>query len=276
MRAVLSLSGGMDSTTLALHLLVRGCEITAIGIDYGQKHKIELQRAKALVDYLQTLGFKITYDVIELKGLSSLLVSGLVNNNSMELKKGHYAHENALTSVVPNRNAILSAISYAVALSVVKRTGEECIIALATHMGDFNNNKKQGIYPDCSEEFRNAIEHAFKIGNWDSDKVNYYAPYNDRDKTEVLKDGLACCQKLHLDYKEIYSRTNTSYDPIEIDNNWYSDYESGSSIERVEAFLNLGVDDPLIYASKNGEIVSWELVKEHVKNVCDEWKLQQP
>jgi 7-cyano-7-deazaguanine synthase len=274
---VLALSGGMDSSSLLLHLLEKNYKITAIGFDYGQKHKIELTRANELVEYLQNKGFKeLTYNIIELKGLSNLLVSGLVNNNSMELLKGHYAHENAKTSVVPNRNAILSSIAYAVALSVVKKTDQECLIALATHMGDFDNNKKEGIYPDCSQEFKEAIEHAFKIGNWDSEKVSYYAPYNDRDKTGVLADGLKCCEALNLDYRDIYARTNTSYAPIDINGKVYSDFRTGSSVERIEAFINLGKEDPLQYADEiNNELVSWEFVKNHVIEVCKDWKVKQ-
>jgi len=203
------------------------------------------------------------------------LVSGLMDNNSLEMKKGHYAHENALTTVVPNRNAIFSSIVYAVALSIVKRTGEQCDIALGTHMGDFDNKKQSGIYPDCSEEFKQAIEHAFKIGNWDSDKVDYYAPYNVTDKTGVLKDGIECCEKLGLDYKEIYKRTNTSYSPIRgEDGKYYSDIYSGSSVERVESFIKLGLEDPLQYIENDGTLVSWEYVKEKIEKICEEFNNQ--
>jgi len=51
-QAVLSLSGGMDSSSLLLHLLANGYEVTALGFDYGQKHKVELERATSLVQYL--------------------------------------------------------------------------------------------------------------------------------------------------------------------------------------------------------------------------------
>jgi len=300
--AVISLSGGMDSSTLLLRLLSEGYEVTALSFDYGQKHKVELERATELVYFINNrqavvsdkngIGvnyYFIKHQIIKLDGLSNLLVSGLVDNNSMEMKTGHYAHENALTTVVPNRNAIFSAITYAVALSVVKRTGRSCNIALGTHMGDFDNKKQSGIYPDCSEEFKQAIEHAFKIGNWDSDKVDYYAPYNITDKTGVLKDGIECCEKLGLDYKEIYKRTNTSYAPIRVilpslkspDPNeeiesgereiWYSDYKSGSSIERIESFIKLGLEDSVQYAEEDGTLVSWEFVKEYVEKICEEW-----
>ena len=130
---VVSLSGGMDSSTLLLRCLKEYKNVTAISFDYGQKHKVELIRARDLVEYLNDQAdvllvknnfgetiehkyHKIKHQVIKIDGLSNLLVSGLVDNNSMEMKKGHYAHENALTTVVPNRNAIFSAITYAVAL----------------------------------------------------------------------------------------------------------------------------------------------------------------
>jgi 7-cyano-7-deazaguanine synthase len=296
-QAVLSLSGGMDSSTLLLNLLNDGYEVTCLSFDYGQKHKVELERATELVKYINGMSWdslhgidlypKVKHQIITLDGLSELLVSGLMRNDSMELKKGHYAHENALTSVVPNRNAIFASIVYAVALSKVKENGNPCKIALGTHMGDFDNNKQEGIYPDCSEEFRTALEHAFKIGNWDSDKVDYYAPYNTTDKTGVLRDGIKQCENLGLNYKEIYLRTNTSYDPIKVEYSgstmeemrnggveieWYSDYKSGSSIERIESFIKLGLEDPLQYAEEDGTLVSWEFVKKYVEKICQKWE----
>jgi len=51
-QAVLSLSGGMDSSTLLLRLLKEGYDVTAISFDYGQKHRVELERAQSLVDYI--------------------------------------------------------------------------------------------------------------------------------------------------------------------------------------------------------------------------------
>ena len=74
-RAVLSLSGGMDSSTVLLHLLANGYKVTALSFDYGQKHNVELERAQQLVDYLNNKGQKtknpyikhdITYQVIKL------------------------------------------------------------------------------------------------------------------------------------------------------------------------------------------------------------------
>jgi 7-cyano-7-deazaguanine synthase len=270
---VLSLSGGLDSSSLLLKLLKDDYEVTALSFDIGQKHKVELERANELVNFLNIKfpNKQIKHQIIKLDGLSELLVSGLINNDSMELKTGHYAHENALTTVVPNRNSIFAAIVYAVALSVVKRTGETCKIALGTHMGDFDNKTNSGIYPDCSEEFRVALEHAFKIGNWDSDKVDYYAPYNITDKTGVLEDGVNSCKHFNLDYKEVYSKTNTSYTPIQTSTGWLSDYKSGSSIERIISFIKVGLEDPLQYAEEDGSLVSWDFVKQYALQIEEEF-----
>ena len=71
-QAVLSLSGGMDSSTLLLHLLANGYKVTALSFDYGQKHSVELERAQQLVDYLNSKADrfeKLTYQTIKLDGL---------------------------------------------------------------------------------------------------------------------------------------------------------------------------------------------------------------
>ena len=78
------------------------------------------------------------------------------------------------------------------------------------------------------------------------------------------------CEELGLDFNEVYKRTNTSYKPIQIisssGDNWFSDYKSASSVERVEAFIKLGRPDPVEYADENG-VASWETVVEHVSKV---------
>jgi 7-cyano-7-deazaguanine synthase len=276
--AVLSLSGGMDSSTLLLHLLANGYEVCALSFDYGQKHNIELERAKALVEYLNSQcttnncygGCKITHQVITLNGLSELLNSALVTGGE-EVPEGHYAEENMKATVVPNRNKIFSSIIQAVALSIADKKNTECVIAMGVHSGD------HAIYPDCTEQFRNADEYAFKIGNWNSELVNYYTPYMEGNKFTILQDGVKCCECLGLDFNEVYRRTNTSYKPIYIKHedstgqflgySVYSDYKSASSVERVEAFIKLGKPDPVAYADPELGPVSWDTVVEHVSKV---------
>ena len=258
-QAVLSLSGGMDSSTLLLRLLANGYEVTALSFDYGQKHKVELERAQSLVNYLNSKGQNITYQVIKLDGLSQLLNSALVTGGA-DVPEGHYAEENMKATVVPNRNKIFSSIIQAVALSVAEQKNTECAIAMGIHAGD------HAIYMDCRQEFRDADFEAFKLGNWGAEKVVFYTPYLDTDKFGILEDGASCCECLGIDFDEVYSRTNTSYKPIKIENTWYSDYKSASSVERVEAFIKLGRPDPAEYADENGP-VTWEHVVNEVTKV---------
>ncbi len=261
-QAVLSLSGGMDSSTLLIHLLASGYEVTALGFDYGQKHRVELDRAKKLVKYLQKKGLPVTHQIIELKGLQPLLNSSLVTGGA-DVPEGHYEQENMKETVVPNRNKIFSSIIQAVALSKATQLNEKVIIALGIHAGD------HAVYPDCRQEFRDADMEAFKIGNWNSELVTSSTPYLEVGKYEILKDGKACCKILGISFNQVYKNTNTSYKPIKIDKKWYSDYKSAASVERIEAFIKLKKKDPVAYADESG-VVTWEVARDHVQKVLDE------
>ena len=93
---VVSLSGGMDSSTLLLRCLSEYDNVTALSFDYGQKHRVELKRAQELVDYVNSkcnkvLGeepgtnalvakmqyFPVNYQVIKIDGITELLNSAL-------------------------------------------------------------------------------------------------------------------------------------------------------------------------------------------------------
>jgi 7-cyano-7-deazaguanine synthase len=286
-QAVLSLSGGMDSSTLLLHLLANDYDVTALGFDYGQKHKVELERASSLVAYVnekncgcggKPIYGNVKHQIIKLDGLSQLLNSSLVEGGS-DVPEGHYEQDNMKDTVVPNRNKIFASLIQAVALSIATKNigddctvGQEVAIAMGIHQGD------HAIYPDCRQEFRDADFEAFKIGNWDSDLVSIYTPYLEVNKFDILKDGESACQKLGLNFDEVYKRTNTSYKPIWISSSfdnegnvtefggWYSDYKSAASVERIEAFIKLGRPDPVDYADESGP-VSWEVAKSHVEQV---------
>ena len=267
-QAVLSLSGGMDSSSLLLHLLANGYEVTALGFDYGQKHKIELNRAEQLVKYLKDNNQPVTHQVIKLDGLSQLLNSSLVEGGQ-DVPEGHYEQDNMKATVVPNRNKIFSSLIQAAALSIATKNigddctvGQEVAIAMGIHAGD------HAIYPDCRQEFRDADFEAFKIGNWDSELISVYTPYLEVTKFEILEDGLRACEALGLDFDEVYKRTNTSYKPYPSGN---SDYKSAASVERIESFIKLGRPDPVQYEDENGP-VSWDVARAHVENVLAEHK----
>ena len=262
--AVVSLSGGMDSSTLLLKCLDKFETVTALSFDYGQKHKVELKRASALVDYLRRKGHDVTYQVIKLDGLVSLLDSALVEGGE-EVPEGHYASENMKATVVPNRNKIFASITQAVALSISNRTEETTAIALGIHAGDHD------IYPDCRQEFRDADDRAFREGNWDAERVGYYTPYLKGDKYDILLDGETLCDSLNIDFDEVYARTNTSYKPTP---EGWSDYKSASSVERIEAFIKLGRPDPVQYADESGA-VDYETARIYVEQVLSEYVKEQ-
>ena len=269
-QAVLSLSGGMDSSTVLLRLLTDGYEVTALSFDYGQKHKVELERAQSLVDYINETcpkdencfdGCKVKYGTIKLDGLAPMLNSALVEGGD-EVPEGHYEQENMKETVVPNRNKIFSSIIQAVALSIANEKETEVNIAMGIHAGD------HAIYPDCRQEFRDADYTAFTEGNWDAGRVSYVTPYLNGDKFDILHDGIRCYERLGLQFDEVYRRTNTSYKPLNINGTWYSDYKSASSVERVEAFLKVGRPDPVSYADESGP-VSWDVVQKHVEQILN-------
>jgi len=272
---VISLSGGMDSSTLLLRAIKEYDTVTALSFNYGQKHVVELERAQSLVDYLNTSGYNVNYRQIHLDGLVDLLDSALVTGGD-EVPEGHYEEDNMKATVVPNRNKIFASLVQAVALSVANKTEEQTDIALGIHAGD------HAIYPDCRQEWRDADDHAFRMGNWDVDNVGYFTPYLQGDKFDILKDGEVLCEYLNIDFDEVYSRTNTSYKPIWIpqqkltgvSGNWYSDYKSASSVERIEAFLKLGRPDPVEYADETGP-VSYETARIYVEQVLSEYVKEQ-
>ena len=265
-QAVLSLSGGMDSSTLLLHLLSNDYQVTALSFDYGQKHNIELERAKQLIEYLKQNGQSVKHQIIQLNGLAELLNSSLVTGGS-DVPEGHYAEDNMKATVVPNRNKIFSSIIQAVALSIATQNDTTCDIAMGIHAGD------HAIYPDCRQEFRDADYGAFTLGNWEAHRVSTYTPYLNTDKFGILEDGEKCCEQLGLDFSEVYCRTNTSYKPIQFQTpvgpRWYSDYKSASSVERIEAFIKVGRRDPVAYADEAGP-VKWEVAKAHVEKILAE------
>ena len=258
--AVVSLSGGMDSSTLLLRALSEYNSVTALSFDYGQKHRVELERAQALVDYLASKGHNVTYKQIKLDGLVELLNSALVQGGD-DVPEGHYEQDNMKETVVPNRNKMFASITQAVALSKANITEEQTDICLGIHAGD------HAVYPDCRQEFRDADDAAFRIGNWEAERVGYFTPYLDTDKYGILQNGEYLCGVLDIDFDEVYKRTNTSYKPYPSGN---SDYKSASSVERIEAFIALGRPDPVQYEDETGP-VSYDIAKASVEKVLADY-----
>lgn len=239
-KAVLSLSGGLDSTCLLLHLLSQGYEVKAYSFYYGQKHSVELEKVMKNIAFLQQKGFPVTWKKIDLSSCFDESNSSL-HLGGEDIPSGHYASENMKSTVVENRNVIFASIIYGKALSWANRTNDNVSIFLGIHAGDHT------IYPDCRPESQQACEHAFKISNWGSERVFYEAPFVDIDKAAALRNGLCAMAELGLssdEMTEVLRNTHTCYNP---DTLGRSCGVCGSCRERLESFSLNGLVDPIEY-----------------------------
>ena len=190
-KAVISLSGGHDSTCLLLELLSQGYEVRAYGFNYGQKHSIELEKVKKNIKLLQDLGYKVTHQVIDLRDCFSDSASSL-HQGGDKIPEGDYRDETMKSTVIENRNVIFSAIIYGKALGWANRTQDNVLISLGIHGGD------HAIYPDCRPESQQMAKELFRISNWGSERVDYETPFVNIDKGDVLKRGLEAMKKLGI------------------------------------------------------------------------------
>jgi len=251
-RSVMSLSGGMDSTSLLLRLLAEGSKVTCLTYDYGQKHSIEIDRSKTNIEYLSQHGYEVDQVVIDLKSAMSTLQSALTSQD-IDVPEGHYESSQMKQTVVPNRNAIFSSILYGHALSISITEDCDVRIALGVHSGDHE------IYPDCRPEFYESLERSFSIGNWDSERVSFYLPYISGDKATILEDALGSCGSLGVNFDTVLSNTNTSYNP---DEKGRSSGRSGADVERILAFHKIGRVDPVEYVDDWTSVLEYALSQE--------------
>ena len=234
----------MDSTSLLLRLLADGCQVYGISFDYGQKHRIELERLQNNLDYFSERDLSIQWECVDLRELGRLFHSALTDPD-WEVPSGHYEQANMKATVVPNRNAIFASIAYGHALSIAIRHACHVRIALGVHGGD------HAIYPDCRPEFYQAIHRAFSLGNWESERVTLELPYLTKSKSDILSDACRAIDELKLDFDTVFRNTCTSYMP---DAMGRASGLTGSDVERVLAFHELGLVDPVPYQE------SWEAV----------------
>ena len=227
----------MDSTSLLLRILAEGSKVTCLSYDYGQKHSIELNRARENIAYLSKKGHKVEHELLDLKSAMGAINSALTSEE-IEVPEGHYQSEQMKQTVVPNRNAIFASILYGHALSISNSEDCEGRVSLGVHSGDHE------IYPDCRPEFYESLEKSFSIGNWGSYRISFHLPYISGNKTSILIDALKSCESLGLDFDTIMANTNTSYYP---DKYGRSSGKTGADVERVLAFNSIGRKDPLNY-----------------------------
>lgn len=228
MKAILCLSGGLDSTVLLWHLATMPSvtEIRCLSVDYGQRHRRELEAAEK-ISAIASSRFPdkvLEHKVIDLTNIKQLLLGSSQTDDKVEVPEGHYAEENMKKTVVPNRNMIFLALATAWAVSTKSST-----VAIAAHTGD------RVIYPDCREGFMQAMNTAIGLCDWH--EVNLWRPFIDWDKAAITIRGA----DLHA--------------PLRFTHSCYKGGEKhcgrcGTCVERLEAFSLAKLNDPVEYEDR--------------------------
>ncbi len=220
-KVVLSLSGGMDSTTLLAYYLDREYEVWPLIFNYNSKHnKYENEAAFKICEYYQIKHYKY----VELPFINKLFRSNLLSSGG-EIPEGYYTDATMSKTVVPGRNLILISICAGYAESI-----DANIVAIGAHSGD------HAIYPDCRPEFIFSTNSTIYLSS--DRKITLDAPFLYLDKAAILEIGYS------LDPKLIppYHLTRTCYKDQEV-----ACGKCGSCTERLEAFKKIGLVDPLKY-----------------------------
>jgi 7-cyano-7-deazaguanine synthase len=217
MKTVIVYSGGLDSTVLLYHLRDAGHDLHALSIDYGQRHRCELDRAASICTELA-----IPHSIADLSAIQPLLAGSSLTSPEIEVAEGHYTEESMKTTVVPNRNMIFLSIATGHALSIKADQ-----IAYAAHSGD------HAIYPDCRNEFADAMAHAIRLADWE--QIELIRPFVDWTKTDIVRRGT----ELGVPFLKTWS----CYKGGEIHCG-----RCGTCIERREAFDLASIEDPTPYA----------------------------
>ena len=229
-RVVASLSGGLDSTTLAyyLHTKYPQASLSFITFDYNQRHLKEIGYARRTADDLEA-----DWRVVDLGDLG---LKSSLTNKSIKMPHGRYDTDNQAITVVPGRNTIFLSIAAGIAVSE-----GASIVTFGAHFSD------SAQYPDCRPAFVQSMRKTIKIANPNND-ITLIAPFLKKTKSDIVSLGL----KLGVHYERTWSCYEGGDRPC---------LRCGTDVERVQAFFENGVSDPLLTASE------WQSAVKYMKRV---------
>ena len=193
MKALVLFSGGVDSTTcLAMAVDKYGREnVIALSVSYGQKHTKEIQAAEKIADY-----YGVELKKLDLAKIFEGSDCSLLSASGEDIPKESYAEQlektggKPVSTYVPFRNGLFLSCAASVAIS------NGCTeIYYGIHMDDAAGNA----YPDCSDEFNEAINSAIYIGSGRQLKVT--APFVNMRKSDIVAKGL----NLNVPYRMTWS-----------------------------------------------------------------------
>jgi 7-cyano-7-deazaguanine synthase len=223
--AVVLLSGGLDSTTTLAIAQKEGFEVYALSFDYGQRHRVELDRAREIAQDFAVIDHQImTIDLRQFGG--SALTDSI--DVPMHRDEKEMSAEIPIT-YVPARNTIF--LSFCLAYAEVKNAQN---IFLGVNAVDYSG------YPDCRPEFIAAFEKlanlATKAGVEGKEKLKIHTPLIQLTKAEIVLKGL----ELGVDY----SLTHSCYNPSD---DGASCGSCDSCLLRLKGFNDAGFEDPIVY-----------------------------
>ncbi|MDD3266462.1 MAG: 7-cyano-7-deazaguanine synthase QueC [Burkholderiales bacterium] len=219
-KAVVILSGGLDSSTLAYYLANEGYDLICVSFNYGQRHIKELASAKYIADSLNS-----PHHVIDLSFMREFLQNSSLVNQDLNNPKEEYARENMLITVVPNRNTMMLSLAWTIACA-----NEASLVAFGPHKGD------NYVYADCREEYFEAMNDSLRLGTIDSrlEELTLSAPFIQMTKIDIVNIG----NKLKVPFEKTWS----CYDGQDLHCG-----TCGTCRQRKEAFTAANVNDLTVY-----------------------------
>jgi 7-cyano-7-deazaguanine synthase len=226
-RAVILLSGGIDSTTTLAIAIAEGYQAYALSFDYGQRHQIETKAARRVANSLGAKEHRVAKIDLRVFGGSALTDNIDVPK---QRSKTEIAHGIPIT-YVPARNTIF--LAYALAWAEVIPAND---IFLGVNAIDYSG------YPDCRPEFIEAFEHLANLGTKagvEGRHFQIHTPLIKSSKAEIIRKALELGVDLSL--------THSCYDPTP---EGFACGECDSCLLRLKGFREAGTKDPLRYAKK--------------------------
>ena len=226
-RAVVLLSGGIDSTTTLAIAVAEGYEAYALSFDYGQRHQIETQAARRVANSLGAKEHRVATIDLRVFGGSALTDHIDVPKKRSETEIAH----GIPVTYVPARNTIF--LAYALAWAEVIHASD---IFLGVNAIDYSG------YPDCRPEFIEAFETLANVGTKagvEGRRFHIHTPLIKFSKAEIIRKAVDLAVDLSL--------THSCYDPSPED---LACGECDSCLLRLKGFREAGIKDPIRYAKK--------------------------
>lgn len=228
-RAVVLLSGGLDSCVALAIARHEGFDCSAIAFDYGQRHDAELEASERVAD---ALGATHTLLGVDLRAIGGSALTDRAIDVPKDRASGAMGQGVPVT-YVPARNLIFLSIATAQA----EVTG-------ASHVFIGVNAIDYSGYPDCRQAFIDAFSAAANLatraGTQDARTLTIATPLVSMSKAQIIQRGVQLGAPLHL--------THSCYDPIDREGQWLHCGRCDSCQIRAKGFVDAGVKDPTHYA----------------------------